>query len=188
MIPAKPGRIGRRRTEVCMRWRGGVLGRNGRTLGIALLILSLVHTPLPQPDYHNIRHHDGAGEVCAYHDHLLRWHPTAGGAQDVAVLHWHWFLPTAPEPGPQGSGLALHAHSPDWQTSCWESGGPQITPDSSSRPTCQLALSPLDLPLTIIDPAHLGAAPQAGIHPPLAFGATFAPRVSLTSLLHRWVC
>src|SRR3954452_18321557 len=69
--------------------------RETRSLGIVFLILSLVHAPLPQPDFHNIRHHDGPGEVCDHHDHLLRWHPGAGVARDVAILHWHWFLPTS---------------------------------------------------------------------------------------------
>jgi hypothetical protein len=173
-----------------MRSRSPVLGHNGGTAGIALLILSLVHTPLPQADYHNIRHHDGAGEVCEHHDHLLRWHPTASAAQDVAVLHWHWFLPTVPEQGqaPKGSGPALHAHTPDWQAAAWESRAPQITPDTSSRQSLRLALDAFDLPLSLIDPPFLGAALAPGMHPSLGFGATFAPRVSLTSRLHRWVC
>ena len=46
-----------------------------RGLGILFVILSLVHAPLPEPDFHNIRHHDRPGEVCDHHDHLLRWHP-----------------------------------------------------------------------------------------------------------------
>ena len=45
-------------------------------LGIGFLILSAIHIPLPQADYHNIRHHDAPGEICLYHDHLLRWHPS----------------------------------------------------------------------------------------------------------------
>ena len=62
-------------------------------LGVGLLILSLVHVPLPQADYHNIRHHDKPGEICGYHDHLLRWHPSADVDDDVTMLHWHWFVP-----------------------------------------------------------------------------------------------
>ena len=76
-----------------MSWRRLARHGSGCRLGIILLILSMVHTPLPQPDFHNIRHHDGQGEVCEHHDHLLRWHPGATVASDVAVLHWHWFLP-----------------------------------------------------------------------------------------------
>ena len=87
--------------------------RGARRLGIMIVILGLVHTPLPQPDFHNIRHHDGAGEVCEHHDHLIQWHPGAGIASDVAVLHWHWFLPSPPgtDPSPPGSGLAVHART-----------------------------------------------------------------------------
>jgi hypothetical protein len=173
-----------------MRWRRPAKRRNGRTLGIALLILSLGHTPLPQPDFHNIRHHDRPGEVCEYHDHLLRWHPGAAGARDVAVLHWHWFLPdpSAADPVPEGSGLAIHAHVPAWQATSWDDGPRLVAPDGTSRPAPRPALCPLDLPLSVPGPALLALAPSRGMPPPLAFGATFAPGVSLTSLLHRWVC
>lgn len=172
-----------------MRRRRPAPTRNGHTLGVALLILSLVHTPLPQPDFHNIRHHDGRGEVCEYHDHLLRWHPGATGAQDVAVLHWHWFLAGQPgdDPAPEGSGLALHAHVPAWHAS-WDDGPRLAAPDTATRLASRPAPCPLDLPLQVPGPARLGFVPAAGMHPPLAFGATFAPGVSLTSLLHRWVC
>ena len=56
-------------------------------IGAALLSLSLVHTPLPQPDFHEVRHHDAPGEVCEHHDHLLRWHPgsSASSPRGVAV-------------------------------------------------------------------------------------------------------
>jgi hypothetical protein len=83
----------------------------------------VIHVPLPQADYHNVRHHDGAGEVCEHHDHLLRWHPTAESDADVALLHWHWFLPLLEVADPHqrsdddhhrpGSGPALHAHVGD---------------------------------------------------------------------------
>ncbi len=167
--------------------------RNGQAPGIILLILSLVHLPLPQPDFHNIRHHDGRGEVCEHHDHLLRWHPGATGADDVAMLHWHWFLP-GPEgsesTSPGSSGLAIHAHVPAWLASTWDHGPRLIAPDSTSsrlaaRPA---APCPLDLPLTVPGPASLGFVPAPGLHPPLAFSATFAPGISLHSRLHRWVC
>ena len=67
--------------------------RRAASMGIGILILSLVHVPLPQADYHNIRHHDAPGEICGYHDHLLRWHPSADHDDDVTMLHWHWFVP-----------------------------------------------------------------------------------------------
>ncbi|MHC5543170.1 hypothetical protein ACYOEI_33525, partial [Singulisphaera rosea] len=97
-----------------MRVRSPAQPRDGRRLGIILLIFSLVHTPLPEPDFHNIRHKDAPGEVCEHHDHLLRWHPNASLADDVAVLHWHWFLPQS-ERSNSGApdGPALHAHVSD---------------------------------------------------------------------------
>ena len=172
-----------------MRRRGLALSRNGRTLGVTLLILSLVHTPLPQPDFHNIRHHDAPGEVCEHHDHLLRWHPGAGRASDVAVLHWHWFLQGLPgtDPVPQGGGLAVHAHAPAWEAAAWDDG-PRLTPDTASRLLARPTPCPLELPLALLSNATPGVSPAAGMRPPLAFGATFAPGVSLTALLHRWVC
>src|SRR3954447_16850785 len=105
--------------------------QGARRLGILIVILGLVHAPLPQPDFHNIRHHDAPGEVCEHHDHLLSWHPGAGIANDVAVLHWHWFFPAA-EPfdlSPEHAGPALHAHVADWQASTWEQG-PQVSADT----------------------------------------------------------
>src|SRR5436190_2129737 len=96
--------------------------RGARSLGITLLIFSLVHTPLPQADFHNIRHHDAPGEVCEHHDHLLRWHPGAGSAEDVAILHWHWFLPLPGDSASSGGGAgpALHAHVADVLATNWD--------------------------------------------------------------------
>jgi hypothetical protein len=166
--------------------RGGVRRREGRGLGIVLLILSLLHAPFPQPDFHNIRHHDAPGEICEHHDHLLRWHPGAGLADDVALLHWHWFLPTS---GPTDAsstddGPALHAHVSDWFASSWETG-PQIAPDDHSRWVGRPALR-----LQATAPALL-AGWSLGV--PSDWGATrpAAPRASLAvraSMLQRWVC
>ena len=66
-----------------------------RILFIGVVILSVIHVPLPQADYHNVRHHDGPGEICDHHDHLLRWHPSAdiGCRPDVAALA---LVPAAP--------------------------------------------------------------------------------------------
>jgi hypothetical protein len=153
------------------------------------LILSLVHTPLPEADYHNIRHHDGPGEVCEHHDHLLRWHPKAGSAEDVAVLHWHWFLPAAErsDVGTENGGKAIHAHVVDWTLSTWDDG-PQLLPDSQSRFHRILATS-----FATLDPAALPADLNAAActtrsRPAHGFGATFAPGVSRASLLQRWDC
>ena len=94
-----------------------------RILLTGIVILSVIHVPLPQADYHNVRHHDGSGEVCEHHDHLLRWHPSADSNADLALLHWHWFLPLLEPANPHersdddhhrpGSGPGLHAHVGD---------------------------------------------------------------------------
>jgi hypothetical protein len=152
------------------------------------LILGLVHAPLPQPDYHNIRHHDGAGEVCEHHDHLLLWHPGAGQADDVAILHWHWFLP-ATDPfdlQPEGSGPALHAHVVDWQAATWENG-PNLSAAPPARGTLALTPAPglTSLPLPL-----LATTPQVapGWRPARTFSATFAPTAPLACLFQRWDC
>jgi hypothetical protein len=155
-----------------------------------VLAVSLVHTPLPQPDYHNIRHHDGPGEVCEHHDHLRRWHPEARGASDVAVLHWHWFLSTTPgEPEPEGSGLAIHAHLPDCAAPPWD-GNPQVATQARPRPDLspRLAVGPLGPVVLLVLLDVSGATPAAG-H--AALTGRCAPRArttSLTALLQRWVC
>lgn len=154
-----------------------------------MLILGLVPLPLPEPDFHNIRHHDAPGEVCEHHDHLLRWHPGAGVARDVAVLHWHWYVPTSPgaEPPAEGSaGMALHAHAPAWPGALDD--GPQLALGSAIRSVERPAPCPdRPAPTSFVVTTNV-TPPLSGTHPPPAFGATFAPGVSLTSLLHRWVC
>jgi hypothetical protein len=176
----------RRRTG----WRGL------RILGIGTLILGTVRVPLPQADYHNIRHHDSPGEVCLYHDHLLRWHPTADSAADVTLLHWHWFAPLV-EPGAgrpgggehraPGSGPALHAHLGDWPEPDW-TGTPLVRPDTRGRLLDLLSLG-LDgsSPLAAsgrsadIDP---GPHPFSAWHSEGAAG----PRAMILSLSSRWNC
>ena len=64
-----------------------------RILAIALLAPTLLQGPLPQADFHVVRHRHAVGQVCPQHDHLLRWHPQAGEGDAVAVLHWHWLPP-----------------------------------------------------------------------------------------------
>ena len=159
--------------------------------GIIALILGLVHAPLPQPDFHNVRHHDGAGEVCEHHDHLLRWHPNARSADDVAVLHWHWFFAGGSDDASAapagGSALHAHAQAPPWPASSWDEG-PRFSPVASTRvpgrPTS---------PLLTFDllPARRGtrAIVRSGAPPrPLGFIATFVPGASLASLYQRWDC
>jgi hypothetical protein len=118
-------------------------------LGIGMLILSVIHVPLPQADFHNVRHHDGPGEICLHHDHLLRWHPSAESNDDVSLLHWHWFVPIIELGNPNqpaddddhhpGSGPALHAHVGDGlRPDDWRSE-PVLGPDSRGRLLGQLA-------------------------------------------------
>ncbi len=161
-----------------------------RTLGIALLILSLFHAPWPQADFHNVRHQDAPGQVCEHHDHLLRWHPDAGQAKDVAILHWHWFLPSSGpvEPGHAGTGPALHAHVDGWDAATPDAG-PVVVPDGSSRPLGPPAPGPLlagEAAPFALPGDGIGLRPEPG--PVHAFGATFAPRASLASWLQRWTC
>jgi hypothetical protein len=158
-------------------------------LGISLLIFGLLHVPLPQPDYHNVRHHDAPGEVCEHHDHLLRWHPDAGRARDVAILHWHWFLPEAGpcDIGGPGDGAAIHAHVAGWDAPTLEAGPPVVSEGSGrflDAPANHLGHLIAFLPAVDDSTGRIGAR-WTPVH---AFGATFAPRVSLSCLLQRWAC
>lgn len=88
-------------------------------VGMMMLIPGLLHVPLPQADFHVIRHHHGYGQVCPHHDHLLRWHPQADETEEVAVLHWHWLLPQSLDVELSDSTPTLHAHvvdilQPEW--------------------------------------------------------------------------
>ena len=122
------------------------------------------------------------GEVCPKHDHLLRWHHDAGSSSDVAVLHWHWFLPTtsgeadAPQLG-SAPVLPCMPISPTGRPRRTTTS-PQVAPDRESsrlvvKARSLLAASPFDLPAIAVRPSGFvfRAAP-----PPLAFSATFAPR------------
>jgi hypothetical protein len=152
---------------------------------------------LPQADYHNIRHHDSPGEICLYHDHLLRWHPSANSDADVALLHWHWFVPLV-EPGANnpdtgeghrapGSGPALHAHLGDWPEPNW-TGEPVIRPDGRGRLLEHLALglSPAGsgaLPgqLAPVDPGSVSLSPCPPTH-------TAGLRAARIAMFQRWNC
>ena len=108
-----------------------------------LLVLGVVRVPFPQVDYHNVRHHHAAGQVCPHHDHLLRRHPTASQNEDVALLHWHWFLPNSQDSGRDAddentsgspiSGTAIHAHLYDGMEPEW---GGDLVIRSSGRGQC----------------------------------------------------
>lgn len=169
-------------------WRRTRNQRRARSLAVSLLILALLPTPWPKVEFHNVRHHDGTGQVCEYHDHLLRWHPDATSGEDVAVLHWHWAWPAqgTDDPSHGGAGPRLHAH---------------LTPDAApaAEPTPALRA---DAPARLLPPQTLAveAAFAAAVPPPdplmlrlgppraLTFQGTFAPRTSLTARLHRWSC
>jgi hypothetical protein len=170
--------------------RSGRRAHNSLTRSLAIvMIVSLGHAPLPAPDYHNVRHHDGPGEVCSYHDHLLRWHPDAGTSEDVAILHWHWFVPTPgmPASDPARQGPAMHAHLADWLAPTWD-GGPQLKPADRPRPLDQPSAGRLLTALPAFDQANAPTGCRASPTPVYAFSATFAPRSPLTSLLMRWLC
>jgi hypothetical protein len=162
-----------------------------------MVILSAIHIPLPRADYHNIRHHDAPGEICPYHDHLLRWHPSARFDDDVALLHWHWFVPLV-EPGAQqpgaddehrapGSGPALHAHLGDWPEPDW-TRLPVIRPDGRGRFLEHLASglagagsgsAPGQLAVVDSGPGSLSGRPPGG-------AATL--RAAPIALFPRWNC
>ena len=160
-----------------------------RTLAVSLLILALLPTPWPKVECHNVRHHDDPGQVCEYHDHLLRWHPDATEAEDVAVLHWHWAWPDrAPaESGHDGTGPRLHAYLGDEALPTTDPGA-AIVADSSVRPLAAPAAEPprfaAGFTLAPSDSLDL----RSGATPALPFEATFAPHASLTCRLHRWSC
>jgi hypothetical protein len=167
-----------------------------RLLGIAL-ILGLVRIPLPQLDYHNVRHHHSAGEVCPHHDHLLRWHPSASLNEDVAIVHWHWVLPNVQRSGadpedanPGGrpsSGSAVHAHVDDGLPPDWGS-------ELVSRPSA-LGRSPLPAASavsTVMMAPHGAMLPAVSHSPP--FGTPCADNVrtglhaGMTVPCQRWNC
>ena len=91
-FPARSGHLlqptcvckGQRGTDVTARHKDHRAG--SRILFTGIVVLSVIHMPLPQADFHNVRHHDGPGEVCVHHDHLLRWHPSAGTSADLRSL------------------------------------------------------------------------------------------------------
>jgi len=152
---------------------------------------------LPQADYHNVRHHDAPGEICGYHDHLLRWHPSADLDDDVTMLHWHWFVPIVefgdhhqrPDDDHHrtGSGPAVHAQLGDWPAPDWR-GDPVVRPESRARLVDHLALG-------LSDGSQLHSADQPILVGPnrARFSAhdrngTGGLRASRTALLQRWNC
>ncbi|MDG3003354.1 hypothetical protein [Paludisphaera mucosa] len=163
-----------------------------RVLGIILLIPGLLQVPLPQADFHIVRHRHGMGEVCAQHDHLLRWHPQAGDGEAVAVLHWHWLLPKYLDPSAldaDGRALpALHAH--DGETASPDrAAAPMIVGEDRGRDVgrCDLdsGIASLSADLAWIghDPPHPSASSSRRGGP-----ADGRPCVTALSRLVRWNC
>jgi hypothetical protein len=165
-------------------------------LGIALLILSLIHVPIPQIDYHNIRHHDSPGQTCALHDHLLRWHPLAAFEDDVVLLHWHWFLPLV-EPGTDhqpadddshrpGTGPAFHVHIGDGlQAENWH-GELVINPASRGRFVDQIT-SRVSAPCWAALSDQLSDR-ESGCLAPCISGPAGGLRASRAAFFQRWNC
>ena len=157
------------------RWTGR--HRRACQMAVSLLILALLPAPLPKVEFHNVRHHDDPGQLCEYHDHLLRWHPDATGAADVAVLHWHWAWPSqnpSTETGHDGGGLRVHAHLladalPDAGVS------PAIVVDTSPRSLSVALSQPPSLAFAFAPPTGDLLPLRSGTPPALTFGATFAP-------------
>jgi hypothetical protein len=168
-----------------------------RLLWILMLVPGLLRVPLPQADFHNIRHHHELGQICPHHDHLLRWHPTASQNDDVAVVHWHWIIPRL---GDQGEGSAagdddspgvprpvLHAYHLDCLEPDW-TAHPVISPDVRGR------FAPGALPmLAALRPASEAYLTGAILYPArLEWGFIPPAGKSLRALLlglgQRWNC
>ncbi len=167
-----------------------------RILGIGIVILSVIHVPLPQADYHNVRHHDGPGEVCDHHDHLLRWHPSADSNADLTLLHWHWFLPLLEPANPHqrpdddhhrpGSGPALHAHVGDGLVPEDWRGEPLIGLAGAWQLIDQLALD-----ISSMSADHLSAASGMGSpagHLTGRASPADAARAHRAAMFQRWNC
>lgn len=163
-----------------------------RVGAIAWLIVAIVRPPLPVPDYHQIEHHDGPGQVCEYHEHLLRWHVEARHAPSPTVLHWHWvvFQPLRGGVADSDSPLPVcHGQNVDWLAPTWTES-PQITSSRSTLPLARFAA-----------PGHDGPSPSSGLlphridpSPPQRAPAAFARALRATSSppslasLQRWTC
>jgi hypothetical protein len=167
-----------------------------RILSIGIVVLSVVHIPLPQADYHNVRHHDGPGEICAHHDHLLRWHPSAGTSADLSLLHWHWFLPLLEPANPHerpdddhhrpGSGPALHAHVGDGLVPDDWRGEPVIEPAGTWRLIDQLILD-----ISVVNADHLSLPFSKSGPPGVLFGwagPAGLARAQRAAFFQRWNC
>lgn len=175
-----------------MRLRKPAPQHRGRFLLVSLLILGLARAPMPRADFHNVRHHDAAGEVCELHDHLLRWHPDAGRAADVAILHWHWLAPGLGEEDPATLGRNLpqiHAHV-DEGAAIVVDDSPQIAADPGLPQIEPPQALPWSSPDAVLPcPALAESGVRAGPYPPLrAYSLTLATHDTLARWLSRWTC
>lgn len=160
------------------------------TVLVSLLIVATLPTPLPRVEFHNVRHHDAPGQVCEYHDHLLRWHADASEADDVPVLHWHWgWLGQGEDDASHlGQTPRLHAFQvPDSPTSV--DPGPAVVADPSQKGT---VAPPFPSPLAddfLSTLTGAGWLPAPGARPPVcAAGSFLVPHVTLHVRLLRWTC
>ena len=167
------------------------LGRAIRLTTIVATVLGLVRVPLPQLDYHSIRHQHDTGEVCPYHDHLLRWHPRATADEEVTVLHWHWFTPAdagASLPGSpvEQDGPAWHAHVPVPEGMA---GGdvPGLVAGHEPQPLSRVVVA-LTLSELIVPPLRSLGIGRAGLARLPGFAVIFAPGTARIVLLNRWNC
>jgi len=158
-----------------------------------LLIASVIRVPLPQADYHNIRHHDAPGEICPFPDHLVGCHPSAAIDADVALLHWHWFVPLAESDDPnhrdghERQGPFLHAHFSDWPEPDWLDHA-VISPDVRGRFAGDLTIR-----LAGAEGAYLAGhfAPTCSgpnLVSVLSDGAADGLRAGRIAFLQRWNC
>lgn len=157
--------------------------------GIIFLILGVLHVPLPQPDYHSLRHHDGCvGEVCAHHNHLLQWH---GGSKDSPgeepVFHWHWFWPgheTGQHDTDGSTTPLLHAdRDTGWVEPSFCPGPPSLSPQSGRLvlpPVACLGLVFFDILPSSDSPPRQRLGPE--------FLGSLIRRDRAASLLQRWDC
>lgn len=163
-------------------------GRGARAAWVVALVVGLGPWPLPKADFHNVRHHDRPGEVCALHEHLLRWHPGAGVAADVAVLHWHWIPPAADPRGlpDRDDAPTLHASGPDRFAPTWDDG-PRLAPETSrwARHLAPELAAPGLAGATLL---ASDATVRARAGPSPGDAATAFGRVPRTALLQRWCC
>ena len=174
-----------------MRWFRSQLGQSIRLVTIVATVLGLVRVPLPQLDYHSIRHQDGPGEVCTYHDHLLRWHPQTIAHEEITVLHWHWFTPTGtgaslPESPADQDGPAWHALVPVPEAVVGDNGQCVLS-GHEPEPISRVVATSADLELMVPPPRSMGLGRDGLVRLP-GFAATFAPSTARSALLSRWNC